>query len=195
MVLKREDQLASLIPALFVMRLVTVRALFVSPTQIWSSCPITGQNFEGQFCGNEIEVFWLSWQSWRLRCSFGTTFLPSGWRSISFGHQSGISWRDCTSFSATCLLLTPFGLFFIVSLMSLLSFYAHFFLGQTGANLTETACWRAYYATGGSWSRPVSTLTQSKRNSLCPVLMVIGLSASESKFNPPLLVLVVLIDA
>jgi len=25
-----------------------------------------------------------------------------------------------------------------------------FFLGQTGAILTETACWRVYYATGGS---------------------------------------------
>ena len=41
--------------------------------------------------------------------------------------------------------------------------------------------------------RPVLTFTQSKRNSLCPVLMAIGLSASESKFNPPLLVQVVLI--
>ena len=93
---------------------------------------ITGQNFEGQIYGKEIELFWPSWQSWRLQYSFWTTFLPSGWRLILFGNRSGILWRGCTSFNITYLSLAPFGLFFIVSLMSLLSCYAHFFRSNGG---------------------------------------------------------------
>jgi len=112
--------------------------------------PSLARTSKVNFSIGEIEVFWLSWQLWRLRCSFGTTSLPSGWRSISFGNPSWISWRDCTSFSATCLSLTPFALFYTVSLTSLLYFYIHYFLAQTGENLTETTCWKISWVNGGS---------------------------------------------
>jgi len=94
--------------------------------------PSPARTLKVNFAIGEIEAFWLSWQLGRLRCSFGATSLPSGWRSISFGNQSGISWRDSTSFSATCLLLTPFALFYIVSLKSLLFLYLLFLSSNQG---------------------------------------------------------------
>jgi len=36
-------------------------------------------------------------------------------------------------------------------------FSSHFFLGQTGENLTEATCWKVTSASGGSYSRPVPT--------------------------------------
>jgi len=74
-------------------------------------------------------------QSWRVPCSFGTTFSPSEWRSISYGNQSGISWRGCTSFNATCHLLNWFGSASLVSLMWFLSFPAQFLYRAHGGNL------------------------------------------------------------
>ena len=41
-----------------------------------------------------------------------------------------------------------------------------FLLGETGENLTETACQNIYYASGGSYSWLVVTSTGSGRNSL-----------------------------
>jgi len=192
MVLEREDQFASLIPALFAMRLVTVRASSVWVTQNWA---IISQNSKvNSSIRKATEVFWLSRQSWRLRCSFGTTFLPSGWRPISFGNQIGISWRGSTSFSATCLLLTPFGLFSIVNLMSLLFFFISFFLRSNGGKFNA-----GYMLEGNfrEWRSVKSTrphiYTKLKELILWPVFMIIGLFASEREFNPTVLVQLVLI--
>jgi len=40
-------------------------------------------------------------QSHLVRRLFGITSLPSEWKSIWFGNQSGLSWRGYTSFNAT----------------------------------------------------------------------------------------------
>ena len=56
-------------------------------------------------------------QSRPLRCLFGTSPLPSEWRSIWSGNPSGLWWRRCTFFNATCHFLTLLVLSSTVSLM------------------------------------------------------------------------------
>jgi len=79
-----------------------------------------------------IKLFWLSRQSWRVWCSFGTTSSPSAWRLISFGNQSGISWRACISFNATCPLRISFCFFSLVSMIWFPIFLCSFFHRSIG---------------------------------------------------------------
>jgi len=126
------DQLASLISGLFATRLVIVRSSSASRLHL-ADLITTGRILKVKSAiGEASELFWLSGQSWHVWCSFGTTSSPLEWRSISFGNQSGISWRGCTSFSATYLLLSPFGYLCIVRLTFSLSFCTHVLFRSNG---------------------------------------------------------------
>ena len=130
------NQLASLIPALFVMKLVIVcfsRFFQWYMSLMWSP---HWQDFEGPFCYQRRNWALLTPRT-VIACMiflYGTISLPSEWRWILCGNQSGLSWRGCTSFNATWPLLIQFGSFSIVSPMCFLSSYAHFFVRSNGAN-------------------------------------------------------------
>ena len=80
-----------LISALFAMRLVTVHFLY--SLQLFQADLITSDRIlkVNSRIGETLISFDLLRQSWRVFYSFGTTSLPSEWRSISFGNQNGIS--------------------------------------------------------------------------------------------------------
>ena len=102
-----------------------------------------------------IQISWFLPQLQHPHYLFGITYLHSEWRLIWFGNPSGISWRGCISFNATCHLSIPSGSFSIVSLMLLYLLFLIIFLGQTGANLTRTGCRNIFFASGGSWNWPL----------------------------------------
>ena len=97
-----------------------------------------------------IMLSWCSRQWWRVWCTFGTTSSPSEWRSISYGNQSGISWRGYTSFNVTCPLRISFGLFSLVSPIFFLSSYSEFLCRAHGGGLRENGCRRVSYTDGRS---------------------------------------------
>ena len=163
MVIEREDKLA-LIDVLFIKKLVAVRVSSLLPTGIWSSWSF------------HLPEFWRSILPFEtsLRSSDSSNshrvfdvhlglhpYLQDGGRSrleIQVEFHEGVIplstllafyWYDFSGF--------------ISSVLCPLSFLSSFFLGQTGANLTETTCWKLTYASGGSSNRP----TQRRRNSFC----------------------------
>ena len=129
------NQLASWIHTLFVMQLVMVRFPSSSSVAFRRFDHPTSRILKVKSVIREtIVLSWHSGQSWHVWCLFGTTSLPSEWRSISCGNQSGISWRGYTSFNATCPLRISCGFLSLVSPMCLLSCYSHFFCSSNGAN-------------------------------------------------------------
>ena len=119
------------------------------------------------FCdGKATQIFWFVLQLQLPQYLFGITYLHSEWRLIWFGNQSGISWRRCISFSATRHSSIPSGLFSIVSLTFSLSSCPDFLLGQTGGNLTRTACRNIFYASSGLWNWSVVHWHEMAENSL-----------------------------
>jgi len=80
--------------------------------------------------------------------------------------------------------------------MLALHFCPHAFLDQIGGSLTKTACRKVYYVTGGSWNWPTPYWHEPEGILFCfPVMMEIGLAASESKFDLHSLSRVVLTSA
>ena len=131
------DQLDPSIPTLFALRLVTVR-FQILPVLHFPDQITTGRILKvDSAIGGTIEFFWLSPQSWPVRCLLGTTSLPSEWRSISFGNPSGTSWRGCTSFNVTWPLFFPFRWSPIVSPMCFLSSSSHLFFRSNGGQSEE----------------------------------------------------------
>ena len=83
------DQIVS---ALYALRLVAVSVLPVFPvSQRVDPSLSTRHLIVGSAVGRNLLFSDFSPQSQLVRCLFGITLLPSEWRSISFGDQSGVS--------------------------------------------------------------------------------------------------------
>ena len=123
------DSLALLISRLVAMRLVAVSFPPVPfSEQVWSKFTVEQEIWSLVLpFQKQLKLFLFPPQSRPVRCLFGTTSLPSEWRSSWSGNPSGLLWRGYTFFSVTCHLSTPLGLSSIVSPMYPPSFFFSFF--------------------------------------------------------------------
>ena len=122
----------------------------------------------------------FSLQSQLVQCLFGIISLPSEWRSISFGDQSGVSWRGYIWFNGTCPFSIPCGLHLLVSLEFSQPSFPHLFLVLAKTGLTRTACQRVYIPIAGLYKWSAVSVTWRKGDCIfVPVSITIGFSASE----------------